>query len=152
MEKFSRRSKGGAICSWPFILATGVPGDTVGKKKFVCQCRRCQRCGLDPWVRKIPWNRKWQPTPVILPGKFHGQRSLVGYCLWDGKESHTTKQLHFSRIRQLVTTCCKVIWQYFPSNHLTNLSPNQGKTGLAIHIHRALSTDIFAQQTVVSVH
>ena len=35
--------------------------------------------GFHPWVRKIPWRRKWQPTPVLLPGKSHGQRSLVGY-------------------------------------------------------------------------
>ena len=33
--------------------------------------------GFDPWVRKIPWRRKWQLTPVFLPGKSHGQRSLV---------------------------------------------------------------------------
>ena len=35
----------------------------------------------DPWVEKIPWRRKWQPTPVFLPGKSHGQRSLVGYTV-----------------------------------------------------------------------
>ena len=35
--------------------------------------------GFDPWVGKIPWRRKWQPDPVFLPGKFHGQRSLVRY-------------------------------------------------------------------------
>ena len=35
--------------------------------------------GFDPWVGKIPWRRKWQPTPVFLPGKSHGQRSLAGY-------------------------------------------------------------------------
>ena len=45
-------------------------------KEFACQCRRC---GFSPWVRKIPWRRKWQPTPVFLPGKSHGQRSLVDY-------------------------------------------------------------------------
>ena len=38
-----------------------------------------QRCGFNPWIRKIPWRRKWQPTPVFFPGKSHGQRSLVGY-------------------------------------------------------------------------
>ena len=38
-----------------------------------------QEMGFNPWVRKIPWRRKWQPTPVFLPGKSHGQRSLVGY-------------------------------------------------------------------------
>ena len=36
-----------------------------------CQCRRCRRPGFDPWVRKIPWSRKWQPTLVFLPRKFH---------------------------------------------------------------------------------
>ena len=36
---------------------------------------------VDPWVRKIPWRRKWQPTPVFLPGEFHGQKSLAGYSL-----------------------------------------------------------------------
>ena len=37
------------------------------------------RPGFNPWVRKIPWRRKWQPTPVFLAGKSHGQRSLEGY-------------------------------------------------------------------------
>ena len=40
---------------------------------------QCGRPGFDPWVRKIPWRRKWQPTPVFLPGESHGRRSLVGY-------------------------------------------------------------------------
>ena len=48
---------------------------------------------FDPWVGKIPWRNKWQPTPVILPGEFHGQRSMVGYSLWGGKESDTTERL-----------------------------------------------------------
>jgi len=47
-----------------------------------------------PWVRKIPWRRKWQPTPVFLPGKSYGQRSLVGYNPQGHKESDTTEQLH----------------------------------------------------------
>ena len=45
-------------------------------KKISLQCRRPR---FDPWVRKIPWRREWQPTPVFLPGEFHRQRSLVGY-------------------------------------------------------------------------
>ena len=44
-----------------------------------------QKPGFDPWVRKIPWRRKWQPTPVLLPGKSHGQRSLVDYSSWISK-------------------------------------------------------------------
>ena len=53
-----------------------------------------RRCGFDPWVRKIPWRRKWQPTPVFLPGKFHGQRSLAGYSLCDHKKPDTTEGLN----------------------------------------------------------
>ena len=51
--------------------------------------------GFDPCVRKIPWRRKWQPTPVLLHGRFHGRRSLVGYSPWGHKESYTIEQLHF---------------------------------------------------------
>src|SRR5574337_262454 len=47
-------------------------------KESAFQCRRCKRVGFNPWVGKIPWRRKWQPTPVFLPGKFHEQRSLAG--------------------------------------------------------------------------
>ena len=49
-----------------------------------CACQ-CSRHGLDPWVRKIPWRRKWQPTPVYLPGKSLGKRRLAGYCPWGHK-------------------------------------------------------------------
>ena len=51
---------------------------------------------FDPWVGKIPWSRKWQPTPVFLPGELHGQRSLAGYSPWDPKESETTERLALS--------------------------------------------------------
>jgi len=47
-------------------------------KESACQFRRCKRQGFNPWTGKIPWSRKLQPSPVFLPGKFHGQRSLVG--------------------------------------------------------------------------
>ena len=53
------------------------------------------RPGFDPWVRKIPWRRKWQPTPVLLPGKFLGLRSFVGYRPWDWKELDMTEWHHF---------------------------------------------------------
>ena len=49
---------------------------------------------FDPWVGKVPWRRKWQPTPVFLPGKSHGQMSLGGYCPWGHKESDTTERAH----------------------------------------------------------
>jgi len=50
---------------------------------------------FDGWVRKIPWRRKWQPTLVLLPGKIHGWKSLVGYSPWGRKESDMTERLHF---------------------------------------------------------
>ena len=46
--------------------------------------------GFNPWVKKIPWRRKWQPTPVSLPGESHAQRSLMNYSPWGRKEADTT--------------------------------------------------------------
>ena len=58
-------------------------------------CLQCGRTGFDPWEGKIPWRQKWQPTPVLLPGKVHGRRNLVGYKSWGCKELDTTERLHF---------------------------------------------------------
>ena len=67
------------------------------------QSSSCRRHEFDLCVGKIPWRRKWQPTPVFLPGEFHGQRSLVGYSLWGHKESDMTEHTrspfgHFSKL------------------------------------------------------
>ena len=48
---------------------------------------------FDPWVGKMSLRWKRQATPVLLPGEFHGQRSLVGYSKWDRKESDMTERL-----------------------------------------------------------
>ena len=69
----------------------GFPGASAGKAS-ACKCRRP---GFDPWITKIPWRRKWQPTPVLLPGKSHWQRSLVDYSPRDRKELDMTERLHF---------------------------------------------------------
>ena len=74
---------------FPTTTAGGASG-----KESACQCRRRRRCGFDPWVGKIPWRRKWQSTPVFLPGKAHGQRSLMGYSPWGHKETDTTRHMH----------------------------------------------------------
>ena len=55
-----------------------------------------RRCGFDPWIRKILWRRKWQPTPVFLPRKSHEPRSLKGYSPQGHKELDTTEQLTLS--------------------------------------------------------
>ena len=59
-------------------LVLGFPSGSVVKES-ACQYGRHRVCSFDPWVRKIPWRRTWQPTPIFLPGKSHGQRSLLGY-------------------------------------------------------------------------
>ena len=59
-------------------------------KESTCQCGRCR---FNPWVRKIPWRRAWQPTPVFLSGESHGQRSLAGCSPWGCRESELTEQL-----------------------------------------------------------
>ena len=63
-------------------------------KESACQCRRHRVHRFNPWVRKIPWRKKWQPTPVFLPGESHGLRSLWGYSPWGHKESNMTERLN----------------------------------------------------------
>ena len=71
---------------------SGLPWWLSGKES-TCQCRRCRRYRFDPWVQKILWRRKWQPTPVFLPGEFHGQRSLQATVHWVTKSQTWLKQL-----------------------------------------------------------
>ena len=70
-----------------FPYAMGFPGGSDGKES----AWQHRRPGFDPWVGKIPWRRKEQPTPVFLPGKFCGQRSLDGYSPWSRQELDTTE-------------------------------------------------------------
>jgi len=83
------RSWGQGVVLFTFIYCLQIWSST----ESTCQCRSYRRQGFDLWVGKIPWRRKWQPTPVFLPGKSHGQRSLVGYSPWDSKESEVTERL-----------------------------------------------------------
>ena len=61
-----------------YYLYQAFPGGSSGKEP-ACQCRRRKKCRFDPWVKKIPWRRAWQPTLVFLPGISHGQKNLAGY-------------------------------------------------------------------------
>ena len=72
------------------LYSKGLPWCLSGRES-ACQCRR-HRFG--PWVRKTPWRKKWQPTLIFLPGKSHGQRSLVGYSPWGRIESDATEWLN----------------------------------------------------------
>ena len=69
------------------------PGGSVVKES-TCQCRRHRIHGFVPWVKKISWRRKWQPTPVFSPWKSHGQRRLAGYSPWGPKEWDKTEHTH----------------------------------------------------------
>ena len=81
-----------------FILHYGLPWSLSGKES-TCQCRRHKRCGFDPWVGKINCRRKWQPTPVFLPGRSHGQKSLMGYSSWGHKRAgHNLVTRHWQHI------------------------------------------------------
>ena len=57
-------------------------------QEHTCQCRKGM---FDPWIGKMLWRRKWQPTPVFLLGKYHGQRNLIGYSPWGHKQADTTE-------------------------------------------------------------
>ena len=60
----------GNICN-SNVLGRRFPGGA-SVKEPACLCRRCKRHKFDPWVRKIPWRRAWQPIPILLPGESHG--------------------------------------------------------------------------------
>ena len=81
-------------CIWAFLVAQTVK-------------LQCGRLRFNPWVGKIPWRRKCQPTPVLLPGKSHEQRRLVGYSPWGRKELDMTEQLHFTHSDVLDCLGCK---------------------------------------------
>ena len=83
-------------------------------KESTCQCRRCR---FDPWIRKIPWRRKWQSALVFLPGEFPGQRSLVGYSPWGRKEADMTDWVqNWAHIFDVINIDCKLCkflkWKY----------------------------------------
>ena len=67
-----------------------------------------KKLGFYPCVRKIPRRREWQPTPVFLPGEFHGQGSLVGYSPWDRIESYMTERLTHTHIHTVITYFIKI--------------------------------------------
>ena len=54
---------------------------------------------FNPWVGKIPWRRKWQPTPVFLPGESHGERILEGYSPWGFRARHNRVHTHIYTLR-----------------------------------------------------
>ena len=85
-----------------FQNALGFPGGSVVKKQTKIHLP-CRRLGFHPWVEKIPWRRKWQSTLVFLPGKSHGQRSLVGSSPWGSHSvGHDWTRMHSECINHLL--------------------------------------------------
>ena len=78
-------------CMYVYIMKVFTAGSS--GKESACQYRRFKRLRINPWVRKIPWRRAWQPTPVFLPGESHGQRNLMGYSPWSHRESDMTEMM-----------------------------------------------------------
>jgi len=120
---------------WPFVsdLSPESPKEAVGRgmvlstatylvpmvAQTVKNLPAMQETQVDPWARKIPWRRKWQPTSGFLPRESHGQRSLAGYSPWGCKESDTTEQLTLSLFHQTPGTVC----------HLTELRTGGWRPG-----------------------
>ena len=73
-----------------------VPGGASQVAQLVKKLPATHEMVFDPWVGKSPWRREWQPTPVFLPGEFHGQRSLVGYSPGVAKSQTQLSDYHLS--------------------------------------------------------
>ena len=106
----------------------GFPGGTSGKEP-TCQCRRCKWLRFHPFVRKIPWRRAWQPTPVFLPGESHGQRGLVGYSPLGHKELAQLRRLSMHRCKLLERGIRITVWPG-QLERLIVIGNTMGKTGL----------------------
>ena len=102
-------------------------------KEPTCQCRRYKRCGFHPWVRKIPWRRKWQPTPVFLPGESHGLWPIL--CSWNSQGKNAGVGCHFLLqgifLIQGSNPCllCLLHWQVdsLPLSHLESPKPSDNR-------------------------
>ena len=79
---------------YSILINSSIPSGSANEVS-ICHCKRFKRCRFNPWVGKIPWKSKWQPTPVSLPGESYEQWSLVGHSPRGRKESDTTERLHF---------------------------------------------------------
>ena len=94
----------------------GFPGGPSGKEPKY-HCRRHKRWGFDPWVRKIPWRRAWQPSPVFLPGEYNRQWSLVGYSLQVVELAMTEVTQHTctakqNKLKKNEKLSYKDVWEY----------------------------------------
>ena len=96
-------------------------------KSLPASAGRCKRHRFDPWVRKIPWKRAWQPTPVFLPGGSCGQRSLAGYCPWGYEELDRTEVTeNVCNHKKCKVLCLCIGWASQVALVVKNLPANAG--------------------------
>ena len=77
-----------ALPCWEFLITASVSLRLPWYFWQLRICLQCRRPWINPWIRKILWRSEWQPSPVFLPGEFHGQRSLMGYSPWSLRVGH----------------------------------------------------------------
>ena len=105
------------------VILPGIPR-WLNDKESACQFRRH---GFDPWVRKISWRRKWQPTPAFLPEKYHGQKSLVGFSPWSHKRVRhhlVTKPQQQRRRDKFSRWTCVPVWVVCGRGGVTGVQQN----------------------------
>ena len=101
----TQETEGAVNCAW--LGSWEAAGNDKGLLRWcsgiesTCQCRRC---GFDPWVGKVPWRRKWQPTAIFFPGKFHRQESLVGYSPWGCKRVQHNWVTDHTHTQEMINT------------------------------------------------
>uniref|UniRef100_A0A452F3B8 T-complex 11 n=2 Tax=Capra hircus TaxID=9925 RepID=A0A452F3B8_CAPHI len=135
--------------------------DTIPLASLVAQWKEssclCRRCG-NPWVRKIPWRRKWQPTPVFLPGKSHRQRSMAGYSprghksqtLLEGRIRETMHDAFWEHLKERLSAtppdfnCALELLKEIKEILLSLLLPRQNR--LRSEIEEALDMDLLKQE------
>ena len=107
---------GTLVMAWPHISATRQWAwyhSLTGQKHFLRQTPPTFCVSIEAWVRKIPWRRKWQASPVFLPGKSHGRRSLVGCSPWVARSwtrlSDFTFSFHFHALEKATATHSSVL-------------------------------------------
>ena len=124
------------ITSEPVLFLVSISGENQNSKGYTYPYIHSSRPGFDPWFGKISWRKKWQLTPVFLPGKSHEQRSLVGYRPWGRKELDTTERLHSLHLYSFswVSFC---LTRHFPSSNnyrLLFLGISHPLAGISSHL------------------
>ena len=118
------------------MLSLGLPW----RLRQESNCLQCRRPGFDPWVGKIPWRRKWQLTPVFLPGEFCGQRSLAGYSPQGRRELNTTEQFHWFTGACFQLRTLSGVSGAHPARRLQQRQPC--RSGLLVHVRPVTGEDV----------